>query len=259
MQGKVIAITGGAQGIGLETAKLLVSRGAKISIGDLDEAALKQAEQELRSSCESGQVRVQILNVADSRSVKDWIDATVQWAGKLDGAANVAGINGPEAGEQIRDTSDEHWSAVVNVNLSGMFYCVRSELNNIKDGGSIVCTTSVQGLVGSPMTAAYSTTKHGIVGLVKSAARENGDRNVRVNAIAPYVQTDLASQVLWLIDYRGAIDTQMVAEEDRKNISTPIKRLGKPEECAHLIAFLLSDEASFITGSTYPIDGGWAC
>ncbi|KAK7528556.1 uncharacterized protein IWZ02DRAFT_14471 [Phyllosticta citriasiana] len=242
MQGKVIAITGGAQGIGLETAKLLVSRGAKVSIGDLDEAALKQAEQELRSSCESGQVRVQILNVADSRSVKDWIDATVQWAGKLDGAANVAGINGPEAGEQIRDTSDEHWSAVVNVNLSGMFYCVRSELNNIKDGGSIVCTTSVQGIVGSPMTAAYSTTKHGIVGLVKSAARENGDRNVRVNAIAP-----------------GAIDTQMVAEEDRKNISTPIKRLGKPEECAHLIAFLLSDEASFITGSTYPIDGGWAC
>ncbi|KAK7561741.1 hypothetical protein IWX49DRAFT_32180 [Phyllosticta citricarpa] len=242
MQGKVIAITGGAQGIGLETAKLLISRGAKVSIGDLDEAALKQAEQELRSSCESGQVRVQVLNVADSRSVKDWIDATVQWAGKLDGAANVAGINGPEAGEQIRDTSDEHWSAVVNVNLSGMFYCVRSELNNIKDGGSIVCTTSVQGLVGSPMTAAYSTTKHGIVGLVKSAARENGDRNIRVNAIAP-----------------GAIDTQMVAEEDRKNISTPIKRLGKPEECAHLIAFLLSDEASFITGSTYPIDGGWAC
>ncbi|KAK8166516.1 hypothetical protein IWX90DRAFT_215742 [Phyllosticta citrichinensis] len=242
MQGKVIAITGGAQGIGLETAKLLVSRGAKVSIGDLDEVALKEAEQELRSSCESGQVRVQKLNVADSSSVNDWINATVQWAGKLNGAANVAGINGPEAGEQIRDTSDEHWSAVVNVNLSGMFFCVRSQLNNIKDGGSIVCTTSVQGLVGSPATAAYSTTKHGIVGLVKSAAKENGDRNIRVNAIAP-----------------GAIDTQMVAEEDRKNISTPIKRLGKPEECAHLIAFLLSDEASFITGSTYPIDGGWAC
>ncbi|KAK7536285.1 uncharacterized protein J3D65DRAFT_411038 [Phyllosticta citribraziliensis] len=242
MQGKVIAITGGAQGIGLETAKLLVSRGAKVSIGDLDDVALKQAEQELRASCESGHVRVQKLDVADSSSVNDWINATVKWAGKLDGAANVAGINGPEAGEQIRDTSDEHWSAVVNVNLSGMFYCVRSQLNNIKNGGSIVCTTSVQGLVGSPATAAYSTTKHGIVGLVKSAAKENGDRNIRVNAIAP-----------------GAIDTQMVAEEDRKNISTPIKRLGKPEECAHLIAFLLSDEASFITGSTYPIDGGWAC
>ncbi|KAK8250866.1 hypothetical protein HDK77DRAFT_390113 [Phyllosticta capitalensis] len=242
MQGKVIAITGGAQGIGFETARLLLSRGAKVSIGDLDDTALKQAEQQLKSTFESDQVRVQRLNVADSSSVNDWIHNTLQWAGKLDGAANVAGINGPEAGEQIKDTSDDHWSAVVNVNLSGMFYCVRAQLNNIKDGGSIVCTTSVQGLVGSPMTAAYSTTKHGIVGLIKSAAKENGDRKIRVNGIAP-----------------GAIDTRMVAEEDAKDITTPIKRLGKPEECAHLIAFLLSDEASFITGSTYPIDGGWSC
>ncbi|KAK8193511.1 hypothetical protein IWZ00DRAFT_241465 [Phyllosticta capitalensis] len=242
MQGKVIAITGGAQGIGFETARLLLSRGAKVSIGDLDDTALKQAEQQLKSTFESDQVRVQRLNVSDSSSVNDWIHNTLQWAGKLDGAANVAGINGPEAGEQIKDTSDDHWSAVVNVNLSGMFYCVRAQLNNIKDGGSIVCTTSVQGLVGSPMTAAYSTTKHGIVGLIKSAAKENGDRKIRVNGIAP-----------------GAIDTRMVAEEDAKDITTPIKRLGKPEECAHLIAFLLSDEASFITGSTYPIDGGWSC
>lgn len=124
MQGKVIAITGGAQGIGFETARLLLSRGAKVSIGDLDDTALKQAEQQLKSTFESDQVRVQRLNVADSSSVNDWIHNTLQWAGKLDGAANVAGINGPEAGEQIKDTSDDHWSAVVNVNLSVSLPCV---------------------------------------------------------------------------------------------------------------------------------------
>ncbi|KAF2145635.1 uncharacterized protein K452DRAFT_220831 [Aplosporella prunicola CBS 121167] len=241
--GKVIAVTGGAQGIGFETVKLLVSRGARVSIGDLDAEALKEAEKYFNSNGQEEQIRVQELNVGDRSDVDAWIKNTVHWAGKLDGAANIAGINGPDSGENtIADTRDEHWHSVVQVNLSGMFYCLRAQLKNMNDGGSIVCTTSVQGLLGFPMTAAYSTTKHGIVGLVRSAAKEVGERNIRVNAIAP-----------------GAIDTQMVAEEDRKNITTPIKRLGKPEECARLIVFLLSDEVTFVTGATYSIDGGWAC
>ncbi|KAF2088963.1 NAD(P)-binding protein [Saccharata proteae CBS 121410] len=242
MKGKVIALTGGAQGIGLATAQLLVSRGARVSIGDLDESALQETEQLFRKQgCLGEQVRIQKLDVADKDDVENWIESTVEWAGTLDGAANVAGINGPQSGQAtIAGTTDEHWNAVLRVNLTGMFHCLRAELNNIKDGGSIVCTTSVQGMMGSSMTAAYSTTKHGIVGLVKSAAKEMGERNIRVNAVAP-----------------GAIETRMVAEKDRQNIRTPIKRLGKPEECAHLIAFLLSDDAAFITGSTYPIDGGW--
>lgn len=243
MDGKVIAITGGAQGIGLETAKLLVSRGAKVSVADLDEAKLASAQEQFKTFGKQDNVRFQKLNVADPKRVDGWIKDTVQWGGQLDAAVNAAGINCSESGQpSLADTSDERWDVLLQTNLSGMFYCLRSELNNIKDGGSIVCISSVQGLMGFPTSAAYAATKHGVIGLVRSAAKENGERNMRVNAVAP-----------------GAIDTKMVLEKDRNDIRTPIKRIGKPEEVANLVAFLLSEEAGFITGATYSIDGGWAC
>ncbi|KAH7054517.1 hypothetical protein B0J12DRAFT_455788 [Macrophomina phaseolina] len=243
MDGKVIAVTGGAQGIGFETAKLLVSRGAKVSIGDLDQAKLDNAEEHFRATGNHGSVRLQKLNVTDSKQVDGWIKDTVQWAGKLNAAVNAAGINCSESGQPtLAETSDERWDMLLQVNLSGMFYCLRSELNNIEDGGAIVCIASVQGLMGFATSAAYSATKHGVVGLVRSAAKENGERNVRVNAVAP-----------------GAIDTRMVLDAHRTDIRTPIQRIGRPEEVASLISFLLSDDAGFITGATYSIDGGWAC
>lgn len=244
MDGKVVALTGGAQGIGFETAKLLVSRGAKVSVGDIDEAKLVSAEQHFKDAGTHDRVRFQKLNVADPKDVGNWIRSTTEWAGQqLDAAVNAAGINCSESGEAtVAETTDERWDILLQVNLSGVFYCLRSELNNIKDGGSIVCVASVQGLLGFPTSAAYAATKHGVIGLVRSAAKENGERNVRVNAVAP-----------------GAIDTRMVLEKDRTDIRTPIKRIGKPEEVAHLVGFLLSDEAAFITGATYSIDGGWAC
>jgi len=147
MDGKVIAVTGGAQGIGFETVKLLVTRGCKVSLCDLDESALKEAEKYFKEQGKLDQVAVHKVNVAHNDEVEQWIKKTVEWAGqKLDGAANVAGINGPEAGENtLAGTSDKHWHAVVNVNINGMFHCLRAELNNINDGGSIVCTASVQG------------------------------------------------------------------------------------------------------------------
>jgi len=147
MDGKVIAVTGGAQGIGFETVKLLVKRGCKVSLCDLDDSALKEAEAYFKEQGKSDQVTVHKVNVAHNDEVEQWIKKTVEWAGqKLDGAANIAGINGPEAGETtLAGTSDNHWHAVVNVNINGMFHCMRAELNNINDGGSIVCTTSVQG------------------------------------------------------------------------------------------------------------------
>ncbi|KAK8181640.1 hypothetical protein HDK77DRAFT_414841 [Phyllosticta capitalensis] len=243
MDGKVIAITGGAQGIGFEAAKLLVSRGAKVSIGDIDAVFLAKAEEYFKSIGKAEDAFFQKLDITNRQNVDDWIDATVRWAGKLDAAVNSAGRNCMESGAPtVEDTSDERWDTLLSTNLSGMFYSLRAELRNIKDGGSIVCISSVQGRLGFPTSAAYSAAKHGVIGLVRSAAKENGFRNVRINAIAP-----------------GAIDTRMVQEEHKNEINTPIKRIGTPQEVAHLIAFLLSNEAGFITGATYSIDGGWAC
>lgn len=140
---------------------------------------------------------------------------------------------------------------------------MRAELNNLNDGGSIVCLSSNQGVVGWATSATYAATKHAVIGLVRSAAKEEGHRNIRINAVAPYVLLPHSSfdsatahrQTL----HSGATDTRMLNSRDRDNPDTPISRVGTTTEVARLIAFLLSDEVGFITGATYMIDGGKTC
>ncbi|OJD37797.1 uncharacterized protein BKCO1_6000101 [Diplodia corticola] len=246
MDGKIVAVSGGAQGIGLSTVNLLLSQGARVSAADVDEAKLEQQQQHFEAAVKEKRVRFQKVDVTVSKEVDAWIEETTEWGGRgvIDAAVNAAGVNLSDTGAQpdLADTSDSRWAILLGVNLTGMFYCLRSEINNIADGGSIVCISSVQGLLGFPTSASYAASKHGVLGLVKSAAKETGERRVRINAVAP-----------------GAIDTRMVLEKDRTDIQTPIRRIGKPEEVAELILFLLGDKAAFITGSTYSIDGGWAC
>ncbi|UPL00676.1 hypothetical protein LCI18_011610 [Fusarium solani-melongenae] len=223
LSGKVFCITGCASGVGRATAQLLAARGATLSIADMNKAGLDETLQSISGGPHSGTV----VDVTDSNQVSDWIKATVRDHSKLDGAANVAGIN---MQGRLKNETDENLKRIMETNAFGVFYCLREQLNQIvPSGGSIVNVASIGGLIGLPGCAAYTASKHAVVGLTRVAARENP--NVRINVVAPK---------------RSQVVNQAI-----------INRVAAPQEIANVIAFLLSDDAGFITGSVYPVDGGW--
>jgi NAD(P)-dependent dehydrogenase (short-subunit alcohol dehydrogenase family) len=241
MNGKVVAITGAGSGIARALAKVLASRGAILSLADRDQEGLNDTLKVLEGS-------KHITTVVDVRStsgVEAWIDKTVKQLGKLDGAANLAGVHTGK-GRVLAEETDENWDFIFDVNAKGVFKCMRSELNHMAEGGSIVNAASVAGIKGIPNSSIYVASKHAVVGMTKSAARENGHRNIRINAIAP-----------------GTIDTPMVQKIEAgmgSRLNTKVQcldRHAQPEEMATVIAFMLSDEASFVTGACWSADGGW--
>lgn len=183
--GKVIAITGAASGIGLATAHYLAQRGASLSLADNQQKQLLEAEQAIRSELvPNAKIFSKCVDVRNNSEVEEWTTKTIQELGKLDGAANLAGVF-IEPSNGIKGTEDEIWDFVLAVNLTGLMYCLRAQLKVISKGGSIVTTSSVAGLVGSGQYPAYTTSKHGVIGLTKCAAREMGSAQVRVNCICP--------------------------------------------------------------------------
>ena len=248
LEGKVIALTGAASGIGLVTAKLLSSRGAKLSIADINEKQLEAVAKDIQAS--GGQVIFTSVDVRKPSQVKAYIEKTVQHFGKLDGAANLAGVIGPTAcTTDLRNQSDEEWDFVIDVNARGVFNCLRAELAVMSSGASIVNAASVCGLVGQATNAIYCASKHAVAGLIRATAKEEGKNNIRINGVAP-----------------GFIDTPMVDEvEAAKKVvkadtsMQAINRKGKPIEIAAIVAFLLSDESTFVTGAIWTADGGWTC
>lgn len=183
-EGKVIAVTGGASGIGLATVKLLAQAGARVSIADVQQKALDDVVADIESA--GGEALGCIVNVADAGQVDEWVGRTLQRFGRLDGAANVAGVIGTGINKnRVEEIEDSDWAFVLGVNLTGVMHCMRAEIRNIQHGGSIVNVTSVAGSMGIAKNAAYSAAKHGVVGLSRSAAKEVGDRNIRVNCVAP--------------------------------------------------------------------------
>ncbi|KIL90571.1 hypothetical protein FAVG1_06304 [Fusarium avenaceum] len=248
LKGKVYAITGGASGIGLATAQVIAQRGATVSIADVDAAAMSSATAYFE---EQGiEALVSRVDVSQRSEVESWLDATVKKYGRLDGAANVAGIIGKHHGlRAVADLEDEEWHKIIAVNLTGTMYCLRAQLNRIVDGGSIVNVASIHGIKGFAKHGAYDASKHGIVGLTKAAAKENGHREVRVNAVAPgAIYTPLMKK---------AWDMHNRPEDAKFDEPTAFQRQGTSEECANVIAFLLGPESTFVSGSVYEVDGAW--
>ncbi|KAH7028984.1 3-oxoacyl-reductase [Microdochium trichocladiopsis] len=251
--GKVIAITGGASGIGLATAHLLASRGAKISLADIQKDALDKTKADIEARISGAQVMTQVVDVRHYDQVDSWIKATVEKFGRLDGAANLAGVISKYISiKPLSEQDFEMWDFVIGVNLTGVMHCMRSQLRIMADGGAIVNASSIAGNTGRACNSDYTASKHGVIGLTRSAAKEVGGQNIRVNAICPgYIATPMVAKSKEIA--HGTADVQ----RDMSFIG--LGREGKPEEVAKLIAFLLSDDASYISGANIAIDGAWNC
>ncbi|KAH7091375.1 3-alpha--hydroxysteroid dehydrogenase [Paraphoma chrysanthemicola] len=247
LEEKVIVITGAASGMGLETARVLAKKGAKLSLADVQEKPLKDLETELQSS--GAQVLAQVVDIRDRKAVESWIAATVEKFGKLDGAANLAGVIGKGAYTGgIESLDDDDWNFVMDVNVNGMKNCLRAQIPHLKDGAAIVNAASIVGLMGAANNIAYVASKHAVVGMTRTAAKELGKRQIRVNCICPGpIDTPMLRQAT---DIRGsAVDWSFLA----------LGRTAHQTEVPPLIEFLLSRASSFMTGNAIPIDGGWLC
>jgi NAD(P)-dependent dehydrogenase (short-subunit alcohol dehydrogenase family) len=188
-EGRVIAITGAASGMGLATAKKLLSLGARISVSDINKEALQSAifaSNPNRPEISGSNILITAIDVRSSVQVDAWIEATIEHFGKLDGAANCAGILGAGADKyRIQELPDDIWKSVIDVNLSGVFYCLKAELKAMHRGGSVVNIASIAGVKGNALNGSYSASKHGVVGLTKTAAQEVGGDGIRVNCVVP--------------------------------------------------------------------------
>src|SRR4051795_3976945 len=244
--GQVALITGASSGMGLATAQAFAESGAAVVLADINDEALRAATAELRGRGHEA-LGVQ-CDVSDEQQVAALIDQTVAAYGRLDMAFNNAGIQAPpsDAADEPADTFDR----VNAVNLRGVWACMKHELRQMREQGSgaIVNCSSLGGLVGLPGRAAYHASKHGVIGLTRSAALEYAPRGVRINAICPGTfETPMVTDMI----AKGELDVS----EATKN--QPIGRLGRAEEIAAAVLWLCSPAASFVLGVALPVDGGY--
>lgn len=243
LNGKVAIVTGGGSGIGEAVAALLAKGGAKVVVADVNAGHAAAVAKAIGGS--GGTAMPVTVDVADPASVEAMVGAAVKAYGALHLAVNNAGIGGP-----IGATGEypvEGWRKVLDINLSGVFYGLRYEIPAMlaAGGGAIVNMASILGNVGTAGSPAYVAAKHGVVGLTKTAAIEYAAKGIRINSVGPgYIETPLLSGL------DEATHKHLVGLH-------PAGRLGTAEEVATLTAFLLSDEASFITGSYHLVDGGY--
>jgi len=245
--GKIALVTGAGSGIGRAVAGLYARGGARVVAADIDNAGGTETVDQIRAA--GGEALFCHTDVAKAAECEQLVRFTVEKFGRLDIACNNAGISGES--NQTGDYNLEDWEKVIRTNLSGIFYCMRYEIPAMLEHGYgvIVNMSSVLGQVAFATSAAYVASKHGVIGLTRTAALEYARLGIRINAVGPsFIKTPMIS-----MDQNGELPYlyKMLASQH------PVGRLGEASEVAELVAWLSSDKASFVTGAFYPVDGGY--
>jgi NAD(P)-dependent dehydrogenase (short-subunit alcohol dehydrogenase family) len=246
-EGKVAIVTGASSGIGRACALAFAARGASVVVADVNVEGSEETVRMIREA--EGDATFVRCDVSKPEDVEAMVDATVATFGRLDYACNNAGIEGTSA--PTAEYPIDSWNRVIGVNLTGVWLCVRYEIPQMlrSGGGAIVNIASILGQVGFANAVAYTSAKHGVVGLTKVAAMEYATQGIRVNAVCPaFIYTPMLER---------AGMTKGSAMYDAVSAMHPMKRMGTPEEIAEAVVWLCSDGASFVTGESLLVDGGY--
>jgi len=246
LENKVAIITGGSGSIGKTTAKLFLDEGAKVMLVDLSEEDLKEAVLELKSS----NVKFCVADVSKALEVEHYVAETVKVFGKIDVFFNNAGIEGVV--KPIIDYPEEMFDKVIAVNVRGVWLGNKYVLPQMNDGGSIIITSSVAGLLGSPNVSAYITSKHASVGIMRATAVEAAPRKIRVNSVHP---SPVDNRMMRSLE-EGFSPGHGAEIKEQLELTIPFGRYADPLDIARLVFFLASDDSQFITGTTQVVDGG---